>query len=114
MAVVIKDKKLVIMAKSKTILFDLRKDVPKDLNHKSDFIIKPKPNELLAEHTIKTSLVDYFPTVLMNKENSKINEPHGFVPNFSQILDLASHILDSSKLICVLHVEMYKTTLQKQ
>ena len=72
MRIIAKDKKLVIIAETKAILFDLRKDVQKSLNHKS----QSKPNEFLTEHTIKKCLVDYFPTVFMNKENSKINEPH--------------------------------------
>ena len=42
-------------------------------------------------------------TITMNTENSKTNEPHKFV------LDLIS-----SKLIYLLEVENYKTTVQKQ
>ena len=50
-------------------------------------------------------------TVFMNTENSKRNEPHKFILNLSQRLDLRSlnkHVL--FKLIYLLHVEKYKKT----
>ena len=43
----------------------------------------------------------------MNKENSKTNEPHKFVLNLSQKLDLRIKIC-STKCIYILHVEKYK------
>ena len=54
-----------------------------------------KHDKLLAEHTIKTRLDNYFPHISMdttftNMENSKTNEPHKVVLNFSQRLDLRS------------------------
>ena len=54
MAVIINDKKLVI-TETKTIHFDLSKDVSNNLTHEIDFILTR--NEFLAEHTIKTSLL---------------------------------------------------------
>ena len=54
MAVIINDKKLVI-TETKTIHFDLFKDVSNNLTHEIDFILTR--NEFLAEHTIKTSLL---------------------------------------------------------
>ena len=43
----------------------------------------------------------------MNKENSKTNEPHKFVLNLSQKLDLRIKIC-STKCISILHVEKYE------
>ena len=53
--------------------------------------------------------------ISMNTENSKIDEPHKFVSNVSQRLELRSsnkHV--ASKLAHLLHLEKYKTTVQKQ
>ena len=48
-------------------------------------------------------------TIFMNTENSKTNEPHKFVLNLSQRLDLrSSNTCCSSKCIYLLHVEKYK------
>ena len=49
------DSKLVITTEPKTIHFDLPKDVDKNLKYEIDFIIKH--NELLAEHSIKSKIV---------------------------------------------------------
>ena len=53
--------------------------------------------------------------IFMNTENSKTNEPHKFVFNLSVRLDFRSSITCcSSKLVYLLHVAKYKTTVQKQ
>ena len=49
-------------------------------------------------------------TKFMNTENSKTNEPHKFVLNLSQRLDLASSCC-SSKLIYLLHLGKCKNTV---
>ena len=76
-----------------TMYFDLCKDVNNNLKHKIDFIIKD--NKRLAEHTISTSLANYYlnismKTIFMNMERSKTNEPHKLVLNLTQRLDLKS------------------------
>ena len=73
--------------------FDWPKDVDENLKHKIEFIIKI--NESLAENKIKTRLSNYcenisMETIFMNMENSETNEPHKFVLNLSQRLDLRS------------------------
>ena len=54
--------------------------------------------------------------ISMNTENSKIDEPHKFVPKVSQRLELRSsnkHV--ASKLAHLLHLEKYKyKTVQKK
>ena len=87
--------KIVIKIGPKTFYVDLPKDADNNLIHEIGFIIKQ--NEFLAEHTIKTKLVYYClnislstETISMNIENSKTSEPHKFVLNLSQILDLRS------------------------
>ena len=46
----------------------------------------------------------------MNTENSKMNEPHNFDLNLSQILHLrSSNKGRSSKFVYLLYVEKYKT-----
>ena len=54
-----------------------------------------KYNEILAERTIKTRLENFCPNkptemISLNMEDSKTNEPHKFVHNLSQKLDLRS------------------------
>ena len=68
---IIKDNKLVIIAKPKTIHFYLSKDVDKNIKKNIDFIIKH--NEFLAEHVIEKNLADYYPnrgmvSIFMNTE----------------------------------------------
>ena len=46
-------------------------------------------------------------TMLMSTENSKTNEPHKFVLDLSQKLDLTSSN-KHSKLLYLLHMEKYK------
>ena len=46
-------------------------------------------------------------TTFMNRENSKMSEPHKFVPNLPQRLDLRS----SDIYIYLLHVEKCKKTV---
>ena len=54
--------------------------------------------------------------IFMNTESSKTNEPHQFVFNLSQRLDLKSLGLAycSSKFDYLLHVKKYKKTVQEQ
>ena len=73
--VITKDNKLVIKTQSKTIYFDLSKGAS-NLDHEVSFIIKH--HEYLAEHTIRTMLVNYCPNtiiemIFMNTEQNKIN-----------------------------------------
>ena len=73
--------KLVIIAEPKTVHFNLSKKVGNNLKQEIYFIIKH--NEILAEHTIKTRLVDYCPNISMkmifiNTENSEKYEPRKF------------------------------------
>ena len=87
------DNKLVITKKSNTFQFDLLKDAGFNLKHEIYSIIKY--NELLADHTIKRRLDNYFPhismkTIFMNSANSKTSDPHKFILNLSQTLDLRS------------------------
>ena len=44
-------------------------------------------------------------TIFMNTENSKMNEPHKFVLNLPQILDLRS----SNKYVALQNVSIYQT-----
>ena len=74
-----------------TLKFDIPKNVDKNLKYETDFIIKH--NEFLAEHTKTAKLVYYcsnisIEMIFMNTGNSKTNEPHKFVNNLSQRLDL--------------------------
>ena len=82
------DNKLVIKTEPKTIYFDLSKNADNNLKYQIDFAMKY--NGLSAEHT---RLFNYCPnismeTIFMNTENSKVNEPHKFVLDSSQIFDL--------------------------
>ena len=54
--------------------------------------------------------------IFMNTESSKTNEPHQFVFNLSQRLDLKSLGLAycCSKFNYLLHVKKYKKTVQEQ
>ena len=55
-------------------------------------------------------------TIFMNTDNSKNNESCKFVLNLSQMLHLKSlnkHVA-LQKLVYLLHLEKYKTTVQKQ
>ena len=85
--------KLLIITEPTNIYFDLPPDVVTNLMQETDCMIKQ--NECLAEHTIKTSLVDYCPntsteTIFMNIENNKMNKYRKFVLNLSQSLHLRS------------------------
>ena len=73
--------------------FDKPNDVDENLKHETEFIIKS--NESLTENKIKTRLNNYWlnismETIFRNTGNSKTNEPHKFVLNLSQRLDLRS------------------------
>ena len=86
---IVVDKTLVITTEPKIVCFDLPKDDSNNLKHESYSIIKN--NELLAEHTIKYEVRQLcMETIFMNTENSKTSEPHKFVLNLSQRLDLRS------------------------
>ena len=94
--------------------FDWPKNVDENLNGEIKFIIKI--NELLVGNKIKNKieqlLFKYMETVFMNTENSKSNEPHIFVLNLSQILELRSsneHV--ALQNIYLLHKEKYKKTV---
>ena len=50
-------------------------------------------------------------TIFMNTENSKMNEPHKFVLNLSQRLDLRSSDKHVALQTCLLHMEKYKKTV---
>ena len=54
--------------------------------------------------------------IFINSQNSKINELHTFVFNLSQRLDIRSSNKHASfqKVAYLLHLEKYKTTVQKQ
>ena len=85
--------RLVITTQPKAFYFDLTQDVANTLKHETDSFIKH--NEFLGEHTIKNKIVHYcsnknMKTIFMNTENSKMSEPHTFVLNSSQRLDLRS------------------------
>ena len=80
MGMITKDNKLVINNEPKTIYFDLSM-VGNNLKHEVGFIIKH--HDLLAEHTIRTKLVNYCPNIIkemefMNTEENEINEPNTF------------------------------------
>ena len=85
------DNQLAITAEPRTFHFDLPRDADINLTHEIYFI---KHNGLLGEHTIKNSffkrqlLYKCMETIFMNTENSKANEPHKFVLNLLQRLDL--------------------------
>ena len=108
-----------LTAEPKTFDFDLPKGVGINLKHQIYFIIKH--NDLLAEHQQKARLGNYcanmsMETIFINIESSKTNELQKFVLNLSQRLNLKSlnkHVSHQS-LSIFLHLEKYKTTVQKQ
>ena len=79
------------------------------MTHKHEFI--SKRNKSLAENKIKKiRLNNYYPNISMNRtyintKNSKTNEPHKFVINLSQRLDLRS----SNKHVALQKVPIYYT-----
>ena len=84
------------------------KDVDNNLKNEIEFIIKS--NESFAENKKKTRLNNYclyisMGTIFMNTENSKTNEPHKFVFNLSQRLDLTS----SNKHVALQNLSIYYT-----
>ena len=104
--VIMRDNKLILTTEPKTICLDLPEYAGINLKHEIDSIIKR--NKLLADHTIKTILINYYPnirmeTTFMNRENSKTNEPHKFFLNLSQRLDIKSsyeHVALQNLSIC--------------
>ena len=88
---------MVVVREAKTFYFDFNwpKDADDNFKHKIEFI--RKSNECLPDNNIKkTRLNNYcsnisMETIFMNTENKKkTNEPHKFVLNLSQRLDLRS------------------------
>ena len=78
------DEKIIIIRDPKTFCFnfDWPKDVDENLNHEIEFIKKTRLNGYCWNTSMEA--------ILMNKENRKTNEPHKFVLNLSQRLDLRS------------------------
>ena len=88
--------------------FDWPRNVDENSKHEIQFIIKS--NESLAENKKKKKLNNYCPnismeTIFMNTENSKKNEPHQFVLNWSQRLDLRI----SNKHVALQNLSVYYT-----
>ena len=79
--IIMGDNKLMVITELKTFHFDLPSDAGINLKHEIYSIIKH--NELLAVHISME-------TTFMNTENKKLNEPHKFILNLSQILNLRS------------------------
>ena len=80
--------------------FDCPKDVDGNLNHTS--------NESLTENKIKNEIEQLLLNIsmemmLLNTENSKTNQPHKFVLNSSQRLDLRS----SNKHVALQNLSIY-------
>ena len=103
---IIKDNKLVLITKLTIIQFDLPKDFGNNLKHEIDFVIKP--NEFLAEHSIKVNYCVEKISVqkrFSGKQNSKAKEPHRFVLNLLQILDIKS----SNKHVALQNLSIYYT-----
>ena len=65
MGVIIKEHQLNITTESKIIYFNLPKFFCDNLKHEADFIIKD--NDILAEHTTKTILLNYCPNTNMKQ-----------------------------------------------
>ena len=85
----IEDNKLAIITESKTVNFDLSKDLDNNLKYEINFIIKH--NKLLAEHTMKNEISQLLSKYKHgNTENSKTNEPHTCVFKLWQKLDSRS------------------------
>ena len=104
---------MIVIRDSKPVCynFDLPKDVDENLKHEIEFIIKT--NESLTEITIKTEteqLLLGMETIFMNMENSKTNEPHKFIVNLSQRLDLKN----SDKHDALQNLSIYYTWKNKR
>ena len=83
--------KLIVTTEPKKFHFNLPKNV--DINLKHEIYVIISHNELLAEPTVKNEirqLLFGMETKFMNTENDKKNEPHKYVHNLSQRLDLKS------------------------
>ena len=90
MGVYIVYNKLVITTESKKFCFDLSRDA--DINIEHELLYLSISINSIAE---KTRLDNYYPnvsteTILLSTENSKTNEPHKFVFNLLDELDLRS------------------------
>ena len=101
---------MIVIRDSKTFCFnfDWPKNVDEDLKHEIELSIKS--NESLAKNEIKTRFNNYCPnismkTIFTNTENSKTNEPHEFLLNLLQRLDLSS----SNKHVPLQNVSIYYT-----
>ena len=91
---------MIVIRDPKTFYFDFDwpKNVDENLKHEIEFIIKS--NESLADNKIKNISME---TIFM--KNSKTNEPHKFVLNLSQRLDLRS----SNKHVALQNLSIYYT-----
>ena len=69
--------------------FDWPKDGDENLKHEIEFILNKKLNKK-RDWTKYIYVNISMATILMNTENSKMNEPHKFVLNLSQRLELRS------------------------
>ena len=85
---------------------DLSKNFDKHLKHETEFILKRnEPLEKIIKkmrlnnHCLNTSMEAIF----MNTKSSKTNEPHNFVFNLSQTLNLRS----SSNYVALLNLSTY-------
>ena len=93
------DEKIIMIRDPKTFCFnfDWPKDVDENLNHEIEFIKKTRLNDYCWNTSMEA--------ILMNKENSKTNEPHKFVLNLSQRLNLRS----SNKHVALQKLSIYYT-----
>ena len=118
------EENMIVIRNLKTFYFnfDLPKDVNKNLKYEIEFIITI--NESLAENKIKNKIEQLLlqskhKTIFMNMENSKENEPHKFVPNLLERLDLRSsdkHVVLQNLCICNRWkniIKQHKTIKQK-
>ena len=104
------EENMIVIRDPKTFYFDFDwpKNVDENLKHEIEFIIKT--NESLAVIKWKKRLNNYCPnismeTIFMNTENCKTNEPHKFVLNLSQRLDLRS----SNQHVTLQNLSIYYT-----
>ena len=88
------DNKLIVTTEPKTLHFDLHIDAGINLKNQIYSIIKY--NELLAGHISME-------TTFVNTENSKLNEPHKFILNSPQRLNLRS----SNKNVALQNLSVY-------
>ena len=103
-----RDNRLVITTEPRTLNFDLPKDAGINLKHEIYSIMKY--NELLAEYTIKNEVRQLFSKYKHGNDihehgEQQKNEPHKFVVNLSQRLNLRS----SQKHVALQNLSIYYT-----